>query len=559
MIPLQQFRQNITEDTSLIIGVEWDTASSSTALRRIDVNGNTVTRNTAWFNAHPTWGKRRRCILSADGVPTFGTNARGDGLTLDGSTGQVMVSQPAFYIKAEKVGAKIRWWISPTPYPGFVAHPWFSQRSGIFRNQAYIGAYLAALRVTSAGVKYLLSASGKMPISGSEIVELSFSGGISLPAEGDLLIGATSGVSGTVISSYGTTTGKVYLKLVDERVNFNTGSVALTVGQTVTGTSSGATGTIVAVVVSSGSWGAGTAAGYLVIRSGDYNFMTNENVTDPLGGAAKATDDGSAKAAFTNGENLHVSGSTIMVAASTGSALGFTCQNAETYANNIGSTRWGCEDIWALDATTILFLIEYANWNSQSTSVGLGKGVVNKSWARRFNGENTGSGSADTQIATNSTGKATGTDGVVHVVYRGMEDPWGNLWRFIIGWEAVDTAYQILKRNGTGVPASPMTVGTYESTIAAPYTYDVTLRPDGYSKDILFEDLTKYLIIPNLVGGSSTTYLCDYFWGHRPTTKNLLLAGGRWAGGAYCGVGCRVAFYDSSFSTRDCGCWLEFV
>lgn len=555
--------------TKYVVGVEWDTASNSPALRQIDFGGNPVEKKTtAWFNNSPPWGQIKRCVLSADGVPTFGSNARGDGLTLDGSAGQVMVRIPKFYVKSEKVGAKLRWWISPYLLTGFELHPAFRQRGGTERAQIYVGAYLSSFGVDTIGTKYLLSKSGAQPWTGGEIVELSFANGSVQPSVGDILTGEASGIRGTVIGWYvlsgswgsGNASGKIYLKTVDEMLNFNTGSVAFTSGQTVTGATSDATGTIVSVIVTSGSWGSGNAAGYLAIRGGNgLNFTSGENITDQLGGTAKAASDGSSKATFQNPENLQRSGVTIATSASIGSALTLTRQLAETYANNNGSSRWGCMNVWTLDAITLLYLIEYANWNSQSRTVGLGQGVVNKPWLRRWGGENTGSGSADSNIGINGTGHAIGTDGLVHEIFRGLEDLWGNAWTFVIGLDALDTAYRILKRNGLGTPACPLNSGNYESTVAAPVTYNVSTMPDGYSKDLLYEDLTKYLMIPNLAGGSSSTYLCDWISWHRSGQTNILLAGGRWSYGASCGVGCRRLAGVGSASARDCAARLEFI
>ena len=372
---------------NFIIGVAWDTSSNSPALTPIDVYGTAITAKThAWFDAHPIWGFMKRCALSVAGVPTFGTNARGDGLTLDGSAGQVMVRVPRCYIKSEQVGTIIRWWISPIPFAGFVVHPAFVQRGGTERAQIYLGAYTACLGIVPVtGVKYLLSKSGFQPLAGACIVELPF----------------------------------------------NTGSSAPVVGETLTGQSSGKTGIVIGHYVSAGSLGASDAVGKVYLKQ-----------------PGVATD------LFTNPENMRRTGpTTIMATTGTGAALSFTRQLAETYGNNIGSTRWGCENIWSLDLVTMLYLIEYANWNSQSSAVGIGLGIVNKATGVGFAGENNGALSADTNIAANGTGTGTGTDGLTPTVYRGIENLWGNLYQFIIGLDAVDAAYRILKRDGTGVAA----------------------------------------------------------------------------------------------------------
>ncbi len=559
-----------------IIGVRWNTASSSPVLEQVDAYGTVITQKThAWFDAHPIYGNMWRCTLTAAGVPTFGANARGDGLNLDGSDGNVMVRIPKCYVKAQLIDTYQYVWVSPVEFTGFEVHPWFLQRGGTERNEAYMGAYLGCLKIdTATGVKSLISKTGGQPFTGGEIVEVNFNSGSVEPQIGEVLTGATSLMTGTVEGYYltggsflgGDAAGKVYLRMVSRRFTFDTGSHEPVVGETITGVSSGATGKVSKVVVTSGSWATSDAAGYVLLEGGSGNgsaFTVGQNFRDPdsnVIGVSRSIGDTLGEFTVGGAFDGSTGGADMMTCQSVGSALSLTRQLAETYANNIGSSRWGYADIWGWDLITrILYPIEYCNWNSQSTSVGIGQGIVNKNVGRRFNGELNGALSADANIATNGTGTGTGIDGLTPSVYRGIENPWGNCWQFIIGLDATDSAYRILKRDGTGTPACPLASGSYESTVAAPYTYDVTLRPDGYAKTTLFEDLTKYLMIPNLGDGSSSTYLCDYAWWHRAGQTNILLAGGAWRYGATAGVGCRILGYVSSISDRDCAARCEFV
>jgi len=65
----------------------------------------------------------------------------------------------------------------------------------------------------------------------------------------------------------------------DHILNFTAGSVAFTAGYTLTGAVSHATGIIKSLVLSSGSWAAGTAAGYLTIYAVSGTFQA-ESITD---------------------------------------------------------------------------------------------------------------------------------------------------------------------------------------------------------------------------------------------------------------------------------------
>ncbi|MDD5512131.1 MAG: hypothetical protein PHI12_15200, partial [Dehalococcoidales bacterium] len=360
-----------------IIGVKWDTSSNSPALTHIDVDGaELVQKSHAWFDRHPIWENIKRCTVTADGTPTFGTNARGDGLTLDGTTGQVMVQIPRCYVRAEKFGDDFSIWFSPLPYPGFALHPAFVQRGGVAKSQIYVGAYAGCLEVDDAGAEYMISKTGEQPWTGACI-------------------------------------GKI---------PFGTGTTEIEVGDTVTGATSGKTGVVVAVYVSGGTWGGGNAAGYIYVKYPGADWAN-----------------------WTNPEDIQVATVTRAATTGTGAALPLTRQGAEDYALTYG-TRWGICNIWTWDLLYWLYVVEYCNFNSQSISVGIGAGITSKGAGTGFAGEENGADSADSNIGTNGTGTGTGGNGYTPVVWRGIENPWGNVFQFIIGADALDAEYRILKR-----------------------------------------------------------------------------------------------------------------
>ena len=69
-------------------------------------------------------------------------------------------------------------------------------------------------------------------------------------------------------------------------INFSGGSVAFTVGETVTGATTGASGVVVSFTVTSGSWGAGTAAGTVTLSGSTSAFWT-EDLTGSSTGVAE--------------------------------------------------------------------------------------------------------------------------------------------------------------------------------------------------------------------------------------------------------------------------------
>lgn len=131
-------------DSSLIIGVAWNSASSSPTLTYIDKDGNTIaTPSEIWFNSHPIFGNIWRCSLTAAGVPTFGSDAKGTGLTL--TADYIMARIPLFYFKIDFTGTNKKMWMSPFPWEGFVPVYAANQRghSSSPGPAIYIGAYMA--------------------------------------------------------------------------------------------------------------------------------------------------------------------------------------------------------------------------------------------------------------------------------------------------------------------------------------------------------------------------------------------------------------------------------
>jgi hypothetical protein len=138
-------------------------------------------------------------------------------------------------------------------------------------------------------------------------------------------------------------------------------------------------------------------------------------------------------------------------------------------------------------------------------------------------------------------------------VYRGIENLWGNAWKFVIGYNAVDAEYRITKRDGTGVLAGDLAAGEYEASNVSPIT------TDGYQSDVETENLLQYLMIGSETAGSSSTYLCDYFYAHDAGEQNVVLSGGRWADGSGVGVGFLNSNNGSSTSDRLIGARFEFI
>ena len=228
-----------------------------------------------------------------------------------------------------------------------------------------------------------------------------------------------------------------------------------------------------------------------------------------------------------------------------------TIDYARGFCTNVGS-HWGMLNIWSLSAIQLLFMTEYGNMDSQTN---LGRGIVDKANGVDFAGELTAADSINSNLAANGTGAGTGTDGLVPIAYRWIENPWGNVWTFVDGYSSVNEAYHILKATGGWTNSGPSIwgAGDYDASTATPIT------AAGYISNIVYEAVLKYLLIAEAVVGSDATYIPDNFYPHDTDETNILLAGGSWIYTSNAGLGFLNSDNVASYSDRVVGCRLEFI
>lgn len=235
--------------------------------------------------------------------------------------------------------------------------------------------------------------------------------------------------------------------------------------------------------------------------------------------------------------------------------------NIRTYAANAGSEMLCYEYYkwifyWA-------WVIEYATFNSQATynaeltadgyhQGGLGPGITD--WNNNANGW---SGYNGTYPITpcgycNDIGNFTGIKELVipeTVVdesttvptktfkvprWRGFDNPFGDIWTNLDGI--------ILERTAANQPSSvyttsnPSAFGDDNTAKGKMTVAGKEIASDGYTKD--FDLGSKGEIIPSVVGGSATTYMCDYHWCNAASTSlRTLFVGGCAHNGSGAGLG----------------------
>lgn len=224
--------------------------------------------------------------------------------------------------------------------------------------------------------------------------------------------------------------------------------------------------------------------------------------------------------------------------------------DAELYAKNAGFS--GITNVWTHAYIQLLMYIEYGTLDIQTA---LGKGVVDLESGENFAGKLTGADSIDSRLGMNGSGTGSGTNGQTPVCWRGIENPYGNVWEFMTGinmfWS--DGSYRVLKRDGTGIPAATLAEGSYEVGAGA-----VPISADGYISGIQSDELGALSFVPSANTGSDSTYLCDMFYYPR-YSPSVVRFGSGWYYGTEAGVGCLSANSGTSFSFRILGARLEFL
>ena len=239
-----------------------------------------------------------------------------------------------------------------------------------------------------------------------------------------------------------------------------------------------------------------------------------------------------------------------------GSSQNLTRPNIEAMAQNRG-TNWHGDLIKQVSAEQMLMIIEMGMMNLQTA---IAQGVVSLPWTT---GSDTTSSYAAATGSTASLGNGTGraektttyeggvakeytVDGKTSVCWRGKENFWGNIWKFVYGINIWGNG-----KMGGGQPyicsdfsfAESKNSGNYE-----PAGFTVT-NANGYISAMGYSTACDWLFIASECLGNSSLPVGDYTY----ITVNLngyriALLGGRWADGGGAGGFCWSL--DSSVGNR---------
>lgn len=250
-----------------------------------------------------------------------------------------------------------------------------------------------------------------------------------------------------------------------------------------------------------------------------------------------------------------------------GSSQNLTRPNIEAMAQNRG-TNWHGDLIKQVSAEQMLMIIEMGMMNLQTA---IAQGIVSLPWTT---GSDTTSSYAAATGSTASLGNGTGraektttyeggtakeytVDGKTSVCWRGKENFWGNLWKFVYGINIWGNG-----KMGGGQPyicsdfsfAESKNSGNYE-----PAGFTVT-NANGYISAMGYSTACDWLFIASECLGNSSLPVGDYTY----ITVNLngyriARLGGVWDGGGFAGGFCWYLSSGVGYRGRNIGGRLVYI
>ncbi len=241
-----------------------------------------------------------------------------------------------------------------------------------------------------------------------------------------------------------------------------------------------------------------------------------------------------------------------------------TKANLELMAQNRGS-GWHLETIKATSANQLLMMIELGIMNSQT---GIGQGIVSITDNKAYNCSSlTGS----TAELGNSTGQATETvneiggtettynvNGKVSVTYRGVENPYGNIFKHIQGVNVWGDGSMC---GGQPYVANNFTFNesknsdNYEGVGFTLPNANGYINAMGYGKEEY-----DWLLLPSEIGGTSALPVGDFFYVTSDLNDyRIVLGGGSWNYGSFDGSFFGRCGYNVGSRDRSAGGRLLYV
>ena len=193
-----------------------------------------------------------------------------------------------------------------------------------------------------------------------------------------------------------------------------------------------------------------------------------------------------------------------------GTLLTTTSGNDYKTASKVLGSYNGLLDIWSVGAIQMLYLVEYANADSQLM---LGNGV-----------------SSGSKIATggcDSLGMKSGcmSNKTSSVIYRGFEDIFGNVFDLVDGINIIDRQCWVCE---------DWTKYNFENTEDYKQLSYTNATSDNYGKELGLDEKYPLVMLPTVVSSSAESFTKDYYY--QGSGNKVMRLGGHYKYGDFCGL-----------------------
>lgn len=254
------------------------------------------------------------------------------------------------------------------------------------------------------------------------------------------------------------------------------------------------------------------------------------------------------KEAYVSAYEVYKSGDKLVSVKGQLPTVNFNRTNGRTWARANGfdgETKWNLYTYEEHRAICHLFLVEYATRNSQKAvnteltpegfrQGGLGSGCTTgtatingaQTWSFMPTGssDSLGSGSGEVTVTiqqTDQSGSNTSTITRKCNRYRGIENPFGHVWKHTDDVISVySNGYRTWYKSVKPDQFTTNKNASYKSLCAS------TMVSSGYKTEIKATPTCDFFAV-SVSGGSETTYWCDYNWDNTDASEHCLLIGGR--------------------------------
>lgn len=249
-----------------------------------------------------------------------------------------------------------------------------------------------------------------------------------------------------------------------------------------------------------------------------------------------------------------------------GVSQNLTRPNIEQMAKNRGE-GWHSFGIKTASMEQLLMIVEMGMMNLQTA---IGQGVVNIPWTTGSDTTSSYAGATgSTASLGNGTGRATETttyeggvatkntaDGKTSICYRGVENFWGNIWKFAYGINF----YCEVGKPFLGYVCKDFNYAESKKTDNYENIGFALPSENGYVSAMGYSTNYDWLFLPSEVKGNSSLPVGDYYYQNN-TWDGYRIArlGGRWSNGSNAGGFCWHLIYGVGYRNRAVGGRLVYV